>query len=334
MAIVRTVLLPTVAGLASVLFAGVLDAANAPAERRAVLLSAAKRRGAEVVSVLTRALDDPNMVVRRTAARILARRGVDARPALEKATANSDALVRKTALQALWNAFPEQADHWFGVALKDAEPSTRLLAVRQLAARRPRTAAGDALLARAAKGGDARIRAVAVRALWPFHRADRSIRRRSDWDHTITVLQTLRMPCDDWRFHLDRKREGHLKKWFMPEFDDSQWPKIAIEQAWQKAGVDYIGVAWYRRWIDLPAKPTKMNAIEICLDGVDECAWVWINGRYVGDHDVGPAGWDKPFTLDVSDEVMWGKPNLVVIRAMNTAHAGGVWRPVYFEILK
>jgi len=67
---------------------------------------------------------------------------------------------------------------------------------------------------------------------------------------------------------------------------------------------------------------------------VDECAWVWVNGQYVGQHDIGPVGWDQPFRLDITKNVTWGQKNQITVRAMNTAMAGGIWRPVVIEVLK
>ncbi|NOY79714.1 MAG: hypothetical protein GXP31_01785 [Kiritimatiellaeota bacterium] len=327
-----TVLTCAVAALS---FSTVLRSApDDPSMRRALLFKVAKHGDVGRIAFLAKGLDDSNMIVRRTAVRLLAEQGPPARAALEEATGNTDALVRRTAFLALWDLSPDRAVKWFDAALRDVDPAIRLTAVGRLAALRPGNPEVRELLARAEKTGDDRVRAVAVRALWPFHREDRSIRRRADWDHTITVVKTIPLPRDEWRFRLDPKREGHLEKWFAPAFDDSDWDRIAIEQAWQKAGYDYTGVAWYRRRIELPEKPAGMNAAEICLDGVDESAWIWINGRYVGEHDVGPTGWNKPFTLDITQEVLWGKPNLVVVRAMNTAHNGGVWRPIRIEILK
>ena len=121
--------------------------------------------------------------------------------------------------------------------------------------------------------------------------------------------------------------------WAGVDFDDSQWATISIEQAWQKAGYDYVGVAWYRRWVELSPKPDCVAA-ELVFKGVDECAWVWVNGVYVGDHDLGPSGWNLPFRLDVTDELKWGEKNLIVVRAMNTVGAGGVWRPVFLDVLR
>ena len=74
--------------------------------------------------------------------------------------------------------------------------------------------------------------------------------------------------------------------------------------------------------------------MEICFDGVDECAWVWINGRNVGQHDLGPDGWDKPFTLDITEEVRWGERNQITVRVQDSAYAGGIWKPVRIEVLQ
>jgi hypothetical protein len=302
-----------------------------PAERRMALIQAAK--GDAAVPALAAGLKDDNAVVRRTAARLLAEQGDTGKQALVPACQDADMLVRLTALKAL--AQGEKGEPMLVAAVSDPSPMVRLFAAEQLAAQHPRSKAAEAALAKAAGDEDEQVRNLAVRAQWPFHRDVVSIRDRKDWDHEVEVVQAIPLPKEDWRFRLDPKREGHRKNWFAPGFDDSAWKTIAIEQAWQKAGYDYIGVSWYRRQIDLPAKPDgTVNAIEICFDGVDECAWVWLNGVYVGEHDIGPGGWNKPFHLDVTKEIRWGAPNQVTVRAMNTAHAGGIWKPVRFEILR
>ncbi|MBN2449261.1 MAG: hypothetical protein JXR77_02665, partial [Lentisphaeria bacterium] len=118
-------------------------------------------------------------------------------------------------------------------------------------------------------------------------------------------------------------------------FDDSAWPPIAIEQTWEKAGHPYDGVAWYRRWIELPPEPQgTIHAVELAFGGVDECTWVWLNGAYVGDHDLGPSGWNRPFSLDVTGLVRWGARNQLTVRVHDSAHAGGIWQPVRLEVLR
>lgn len=305
-----------------------------PAARRSALLAAADR-GDAAIPTLRAGLADPHVVVRRTAARLLVERGVAARAALQEAFGNDDPVVRQTAMKALVAAGPAERDEVLPQAVADPDSVVRLMAVQALAAIWPRSALHDQLLAQAAKDGEDSIRAVASRALWPFRRDVIPLRQRPDWDHEVAVVATIPLPRAGWRFHLDPKREGHLDGWFKPTYDQADWAQIEIEQPWQKAGYDYIGVAWYRLDLDLPAAPEgTVNAVELAFGGVDECAWVWVNGTYVGQHDIGPAGWDKPFTLDITDAVAWGKPNQITVRAMNTAHAGGIWRPVQIEVLR
>jgi HEAT repeat protein len=76
--------------------------AQPAAARRSALLEHA-REGAKAIPALAAALQDANLVVRRTAVRLLSEAGPPAHPALTDALANSDMLVRHTALLALCN---------------------------------------------------------------------------------------------------------------------------------------------------------------------------------------------------------------------------------------
>jgi beta-galactosidase len=138
----------------------------------------------------------------------------------------------------------------------------------------------------------------------------------------------LPLPNAEWKFHLDQERVGTDEQWYEVGFDDSDWADIGIGRAWGEFGyTGYIGVGWYRRTISVPENPGATDAV-LWFEGVDECAWVWINGQYAGEHDIGPAGWDIPFRIDVTDLIRWGEDNQITVRAMNTVAAGGIWQPV------
>ena len=306
--------------------------AASPARRRAALIQRAAG-GAKAIPTLRVALSDENLVVRRTACRLLSGIGVPAREALGEALGNSDLVVRRTALWKLFDLLGTDALPHLAKALRDPEVSVRHATINLLVSLEPRTDEIKGLLSVARKDQADVVRSIAARALWPFHREAVSIRDRKDYDRDVKVVQTHPLPKDEWRFKLDPGRDGHQKKWYEPGFDDSKWAPISIEQAWQKAGYKYIGVAWYRRSIHLPPKP-RHTAVDIHFKGVDECAWVWLNGKYVGQHDIGPEGWNQPFLLDVTKEVKWGQKNQLTVRAMNTAFAGGIWQPVQIEVLQ
>lgn len=301
-------------------------------ERRAALMRCADG-GPEAVALLTQALSEDNLILRRTAVRVLGDLGAQAKEALERAMDNDDVVVRRSALWSLCDLPEVDALPYLARAMEDEDELVRLAAVTQLVGRRPRSDEAIALLRKSQQDGADSVRKMASDALWPFHGERIPLRKRKDYDHDITLLESIPLPKDGWRFRLDPGRDGHMKDWFAPELDDAEWDLIAIEQPWQEAGYAHVGVAWYRRWIELPDRP-RHSAVELHFQGVDECAWVWVNGVYVGEHNVGPEGWNMPFLLNVTEEIKWGERNLIAVRAMNTDHAGGIWRPVAIEVLQ
>ncbi len=307
-------LLAAVAAVHLVLATSLAAAQDAPARRMALL--EIKGQGAQAIAQLAGALQDRDPVVARTAARLLVRCGKPALPALKQALQSDDLLLRRTVLMGLCDFGPDAVE-LLAEALKAEHPLLRQAAVFSLGRVRPRSARVRELLDQAGKDEATLVSEAALHAA------------RSSY----ATVQAIRLPADGWKFKLDPERVGQDDKWFAADLNDSGWDDIGIEKAWQGFDYDYVGVAWYRRTIELPARP-ESDKVELRFEGVDECAWVWVNGQYAGEHDIGPAGWNKPFSLDVTDLLRWGAENQITVRAMNTAMAGGIWRPVTIMVLK
>ena len=290
-------------------------------------------RGAAALPALTAALTDENAVVRRTAARMLAKLGEPAQEALGEALGNSDFVVRLVALRKLTEVLGSDVIPHLATALKDESPIIRQIAVAELVGIEPRSERIGELVEAASKDEAPGVREIAAKALWPFHKDVTSIRDRKDWDHDIQVAQAIPLPTEGWRFAPDIGRDGHLKGWHEADFDDSEWAEITIEKAWEEQGHEYDGVAWYRGTFPLGEKPECL-AVELHFKAVDEIAWVWVNGEYVGQHDIGPEGWNVPFTLDVTEELRWGAENQITVRVYDSKFAGGIWKPVVLEVLE
>ena len=166
-----------------------------------------------------------------------------------------------------------------------------------------------------------------------FQRSKPRLSERDDWDHAVTVVSSTELPTAGWKFATDRGGTGHERNFFAEDFDDSKWATIKVGN-WESQGFPgYDGYAWYRIAFDGPAK-VDCNAVELTFGGVDEEAWVWLNGVYVGQHAVGTSGWDKPFSLDVTDELRWGGRNVLVVRVYDSRQAGGIWKPIKLDILR
>jgi hypothetical protein len=303
----------------------------------------AAAKGPAGLPALRGALKDESALVRRPAIRALVALGAPARTALGEALDNADPVVRRAALVALAGTPGPEALPVLAKAVADPEADVRETAVRLLAAVKPPTDAIVELLRKASSDSAPAVQMAAGQALSaayaqqrPFHvePPDRVLlRKRPDMvDHVtrIVVAQTVPLPATGWRLKLDPGLEGHVQKWYEASCDDTKWGEAAIETFWVEG---YTGVGWYRRSFDLPAREDHLAA-ELVFEAVDESAWVWVNGVYVGGQDIGTDGWDKPFRVDVTPELRWGARNQITVRVLNRAFAGGIWKPVRIETLK
>jgi hypothetical protein len=150
----------------------------------------------------------------------------------------------------------------------------------------------------------------------------------------LLEVKQVGLPKDGWRFRIDPDDVGREQGWYKLGFDDSEWRiDVPIESSWKAHMQEvYNGVGWYRRRLDIPEAPNG-NRVYLHFEGVDEEAWVWVNGEYVGEHAIGKEGWNVPFVLDVTEAVKLGDKNQITVRAKNTSGGAGIWRPVHLRIL-
>lgn len=150
----------------------------------------------------------------------------------------------------------------------------------------------------------------------------------------LMEVEHKEFPRGGWRFKTDEADVGQNEQWYRTDFDDSEWStKVRIKSSWQNylKGI-YHGVAWYRDSFRGP-KAGEWDQALLHFEGVDEEAWVWLNGHFVGEHTEGPEGWNKPFILDVTDAFKPGEMNQLTVRARNTAGGGGIHAPLWLRLL-
>lgn len=294
-------------------------------ERKSALVALAEN-GESAVPKIARALYDRHFLVRRVAVRLLGERiGAPANDALETALRNFDGYVRKFALAGLEETGKVTLQH-LRAALDDRDAVVRAEAVRILGRISPRTEQVTALLYRVGEKETVPVREAFFEAmLGPEEPPGRIDPER------IEVTETIQLPIEGWRFRLDPEQVGIGfgvgRGWYREDHDDSDWEVVEIAQHWQSFGHDYQGVGWYRLSFRLP-EAARDAGTAIHFEGVDESAWVWVNGSYVGSQDLGPAVWDVPFTLDASSAVRLGEINHLAVRVKNTVKGGGIWRPM------
>ena len=92
----------------------------------------------------------------------------------------------------------------------------------------------------------------------------------------------------------------------LPDCNDSGWPTMHVPQNWFLGGLDHHGVVWFRR--EFSYAPENDYA-QLCFDGVDYFADVFLNGEHLGQH----TGYFAPFTFDCTDLVKNGS-NILAVR--------------------
>lgn len=147
--------------------------------------------------------------------------------------------------------------------------------------------------------------------------------------------QAIQLPLEGWRFRKDPSVAlGYLNEWCAPELDTTDWQTARIDDFWA-AFLDelYIGVGWYR--LDWNAPPLgDFDAIGLHFGAADENAWVWINGHYAGQHNIGMEGWDQPFQIDATQFITPGQLNQITVRVKNTRGNGGLWKPIELRVYR
>jgi hypothetical protein len=325
-------------GSASILFSAVMAKAdvNLQLQQQRIEVLSAGQKGAASLPILIAAMKIPNVMLRLAAVRSMGEIGTPAESTLTAALkSDEDALVRRTALRMLMQIKGKDAIAVLETALGDSNELVRATAVQLIADMRPYTPQTTALLKKAQQDPSNDVSQVASQALWPFHQEGISVREKREFkDHQLTVAQTIPMEKENWRFHFDPGQTGQMHNWFSANFDDDSWQTFGIEKTWEGL-IDkpYNGAGWYRKSFILPAKPEQVGT-DIVFDAVNQSAWVWINGQYIGQHDIGPDGWNKSFAIDVSDALKWGQENQITVRVLGSWPGGGIWKPVYFEVLK
>ena len=250
---------------------------------------------------------------------------------------DKDPEIRRYALYLYAKANGNNAFAKLQAALNDSNDLVRLTAVSaltELAAKGNKNA--EKLLAEVAgKDTYLPIRELAGKASWPFKREIKLLRNDPGWDHEVITVAEGKIEADNWKLLADPAQSGHRRNFYKVKFDDSKWTpaKYGYWEAQNIGMDDYDGIVWYRIRFKAPEKVAH-NAFELHFYGVDESAWIWLNGTYLGSHDIGLAGHNKHFAVDATKEVKFGKENLLVVRVKDTGMAGGIWKPIKWEILK
>ncbi len=150
------------------------------------------------------------------------------------------------------------------------------------------------------------------------------------------LADPLPSPLQDWKFRADPLEQGLKQGWQQPDLKEEGWLPGLVPAFWSEINDvgDYQGYGWYRVRFQIPAT-WKGRSVRILFAGVDEEAWVYVNGMLVQEHNAVSEKkpitdlWETPFVAEVSPEnLRYGEENQLAVRVRNSLANGGLWRPV------
>lgn len=128
-----------------------------------------------------------------------------------------------------------------------------------------------------------------------------------------------------WFYKLDQQKEGIKQKWFENTHIQSDG-EINVPDFFEAyIGKEYDGWVWYFREFELKSKQ-KDKKLAIFFEGIDDDASIWINGKFIGEHQ----GYSERFYFDVSNFIRDGK-NFISVLVSDFGGPGGIYKPVYLK---
>lgn len=166
----------------------------------------------------------------------------------------------------------------------------------------------------------------------------------NDAARVATQFNVVAAPLKQWRFQVDKDKQGEAAGWSKPEFDDSAWKSTdCVVDTWSSLGLhNYMGSAWYRMKLKVPPLAAGKKTF-LWIGSTDGRVKVFVNGQHVphinekGEKADSVSGYCQPFSFDISSAVKPDAENSISLfctrEIVNELGTGGLLAPaaVYAE---
>ncbi len=139
----------------------------------------------------------------------------------------------------------------------------------------------------------------------------------------------------EWAFRKDEDNLGVEGKWYVDFDDGPDWTPVKVPAFLSETTVgEYLGYGWYRTTFEIPGEH-RGKPVMLYFGAVDSQAWVYINGKYAGEHSKESEGatsgslWDKPFIIEMTpDKLSSSGDNFLFVRNHAARGQMGIWQNV------
>ena len=148
----------------------------------------------------------------------------------------------------------------------------------------------------------------------------------------------------EWRYRPDAEDAGVEEKWFAAESaDGEEWSPVQVPGFLPaKDSGPPLGYGWYFVTFTLD-EAQRQTGIELHFGGVDEQAWVYVNGEFIGEHTLESEFmvgeeitvddlWNRSFKFEVPADRLKTGVNVLMVRFHNSAENAGIHQPVRINL--
>jgi len=145
----------------------------------------------------------------------------------------------------------------------------------------------------------------------------------ANFDQAMAEYQVKLAEYQDKHYPKDPGNSGFTQGWADPATPTSEWDDMRVPCPWQSAGLNFNGVVWFRREVDVPAAWAGKE-LTVSLGPCDDCDTTYFNNVQVG--AVGkdtPNYWAFPRVYKAPGPLVRAGRNVVAVRIYDHGGAGG-----------
>jgi sialate O-acetylesterase len=141
-------------------------------------------------------------------------------------------------------------------------------------------------------------------------------RIRDDYTRRVRAWERDSLPADPGNL-------GLLDGWASEGFDDSDWKEMDLPRYWQTEGMQFNGVVWFRKVVELP-KSWAGRGLRLTLGAIDDFDQTYFNGVLIGEH---PDGTPDAYRINreyrISGALVRPSRNVIAVRVFDHGGRGG-----------
>lgn len=119
------------------------------------------------------------------------------------------------------------------------------------------------------------------------------------------------------------------------EAETGEWQPIVTPGHWQRAGLQFSGVVWYRREVEVPEAWAGRD-LTLGIGACDKSDWTYFNGAFLGSLTIqeSSSAWNAPRVYTVPGRLVKPGRNVIAVRVMSHIYDAGMTGPAGAMFLK